>query len=398
VPARAKLISGVMVEPTILERPKIQQKPIQQEVHRNLSTKIVMTDGRLSGDMFPRLSQSLDVKTTGLALYDDFNRSFYADQLDPYGFGVYADNGVAYYNGDYWRADIIPVDRKMIVQRDSRKPLSAVSMYEMINADIGRYQIVSRSFEAVNLSRFPLLYQYPIAPTMILRSDNVGVKSKRTELNFSGSLVFQPGTDIWNSPGIYIGNSTYVYNSTLQTSAPPITLDGVIHTSPNVLSGSLTGQIEDDIGIRGQILSPSIVHLSGSYNFSTQVFSGRIILDTSSPLQCALFTTDRYVTIFDVFRTNVSGELFTSIDDSSYAYRLAISLQNIPPESRPLNGYYRTHYRYKKPVFSRNVVHEQSFAGQSSMYFRKGLQTQGTTVQENGLLDNSPPVVITKTS
>lgn len=398
VPARAKLISGVMVEPTILERPKLQQKPINQEVHRNFSTSITMTDGRLSGSMFPRLSHSLDIKTNGLALYDDFNRSFYADQLDPYGFGVFAAGGVAYYNGDYWRADIVPITRKMIIECDKRKPIASISDYETINADHGRYQIVSKSFESINLARFPLLYQYPITSTMVLQTYDANVLNQRTEFDFSGSITYQIGSDIWGAPGTYIGNSTYIYNTTLQTSVPPITIDGVIRSSPNVLSGSLAGQIEDDIGIRGMILAPSIVHLSGSYNFTTKMFVGTMILDTTSPLQCVFYTTDQSVTIFDVFRENAKGELFASIDDSSYAYRLAISLQNIPPGSRPLNGYYHTHYRYKKPVFSRTVVYIPAGNGQPSMYFRKGLQTQRTTVQENGLLDNSPPVVITKTS
>ena len=397
VPARSKLISGVMIEPTILERPKLQQKPVTGSAASSTTGVIMITNGGLSGDVFPRLSQSLDVKTTGLALYDDFNRSFYADQLDPYGFGVFADNGITYYNGDYWRADIIPINRTMIVECDKRKPIASASMYEMINADGGRYQIVSKSFEAVNLSRFPLLYQYPIAPTMVLHTVDVGVQSQRTELNFSGSLMFQTGTDMWASVGQIIGPSTYFYDTTLSTSVPPITLDGVIRMSPNVISGSLTGQIEDDIGIRGQILTPSVVHLSGSYNFSTHVFSGRLILDTASPLQCVFYTIDRSVTIFDVFQSNTKGELFASIDDTSYSYRLAISLQNIPSGSRPLNGYYKTHYRFKKPVFSRSVVRVPSADG-TIAHFRKGLQTQRTTVQENGLLDNSPPVVITKTS
>ncbi len=396
VPARAKLISGVMIEPTILERPKIQQKPIQQEVHRNLSTGITMTDGRLSGSVFPRLSQSLDIKTTGLALYDDYNRSFYADQLDPYGFGVFADNGIAYYNGDYWRADIIPVNRKIIVECDKRKPVASVSNYESINADNGRYQIVSRSFEAVNLSRFPLLYQYPTTPTMVLHTVDVNVPTQRTEFNFSGSITCQDGFIGFTDPGTYIGNSTYVYNTTAWTWYPPMLIDGVISTAPTVLSGSLSGRIVGGIGLRGLIPSPAIVHLSGSYNASSFMFVGRVIVDTTSPLQCAFYTIDPSETIFDTFRSNAIGDLFGSIDDSSYAYRLAISLQNIPAGSRPLNGYYRTHYRYKKPMFSRSMVHVPSVNG--AMYFRKGLQTQQTTVQENGLMDNSPPVVITKTS
>jgi hypothetical protein len=395
VPARAKLISGIMVEPTMLERPKIQQKTGSVELHRNLSARIVMTDGRLSGSSaFPRLSQSLDIKTTGRALYDDFNRAFYSDQLDPYGFGIYADNGISYYNDDYWRADIVPIMRKMIVASDKRKPLSEISAYDMINADNGRYQIVSKSFESVNLSRFPLLYQYPIAPNMVLQSYDVNVQSQRTEFSFSGSITFQGGSDIWGAPGMFIGNSTYVYDTTLQTSLPPLSINGVIRSSQNVLSGSLAGQIVDNIGVTGTISAPAIVHLSGSYNFTSKMFIGQIILDTSSPMQCAFYTTDRSVTVFDVFRTNAHGDLFSTIDDSSYTYRLAISLQNIPPGSRPLNGYYRTHYRYKKPMFSRSTVYVPS----TSTYFRKGLQTQKTTVQEDGLLDNSPPVVITKTS
>jgi hypothetical protein len=396
VPARAKLISGVMIEPTILERPKIQQKPATGSASSALVGNIGITNGRLSGSMFPRLSQSLDIKTDGLALYDDYNRSFYADQLDPYGFGVFADNGISYYNGDYWRADIVPINRKIIVECDNRKPVASVSNYESINADNGRYQIVSRSFEAVNLSRFPLLYQYPTTPTMVLSTYDINIPTQRTEFNFSGSITFQIGSDIWGAPGTIIGGSTYFYNTTLATSHPPLTVDGVVHSSPSVLSGSLIGQIDGDIGLRGTIPSPSIVHLSGSYNFATNVFVGRIILDVTSPFYGVFYTTDREVTIFDAFRSNASGELFNTIDDASYSYRLAISLQNIPVGSRPLNGYYKTHYRYKKPMFSRSVVHMSSIGGDT--YFRKGLQTQQTTVQENGLMDNSPPVVITKTS
>lgn len=383
VPARTKTVTGILVEPSILERPKIQQKQVQHEIHRNVSTSTSVGNGRPVGTFIPQLTQSLDVKVRGTALYDDENRTFYNDRLDSYGFGIFADNGVAYYKGDYWRVDVAPIKKTRIVEVESRIPISQTTEFDTVNTNHGKYHIFSQSYESVNISRFPVLQQYPIEPTMIL--------STGTEFIFSGSIKFPP----YFSPPI----STGYVNSNYGTTVSPwtITIDGAA-TSQNVVSASLTGMIDVPIGIYGTVSGSNSINLNGLYNNSGNTFDGKITILSGAKMKMYFYTLTPGELIFTTILNNTRGSLFTSIYNKSYTYRRDLSFLNIPNGSRQLDGYHFTHYRFKRPMFNRKIINILNDSRKVVGRFKKGSQTQKTTIQMDGLLDNSPPVVITKTA
>lgn len=383
-PARTKTVSGLMIEPSILERPKIQQKAMRQEVHRNVGTAIDAGSGKPIGTYINQLTQSLDIKVRGDALYDDYNRSFYNDRLDPFGFGIYADNGIAYYRDDFWRVDVVPIKKTVIVESKKRKPLSQTTEVDVVDTDRGRYQIISQSYESVNISQFPVLSQYPIEPTMVLGTGTVFT-------TFNGKIQFKSSTGtITGTPP----NQVYVVTMSA-ASGSNITMDGLV-TSTYVVSGSLTGKINGELGVFGNVNYPNQIMFSGSYNNTTQVFNGIVTLVPGATVSAYFYTPVKQSSIFDEFRDHTNGSLFTSILSTSYKYRRDLSLKNIPIGSRPLNGYYFTHYRFKRPVFSRRTVQIVDNNGSFAGTFRRGSQNQKTTVQLDGLFDNSPPIVITK--
>ena len=393
VPARTKTVSGILIEPTILERPKIQQKPPTHEIHRNLSTLVDIKRG-ISGIVSPKLEQSIEVKIRGISLYDDYNRAFYNNALDPFGFVIYAEYGISYYNDDFYRVDIVPVKRSLIVESKHRVPLSQATEFDIVNTDKCKYQIISQSYESINTSRFPVLYQYPITSDLLLNTVDENVASQRTEFtHFSGSIIFTncnvsllPGSqtidaEVWSIPEL-----------------PTKTIINGFATSQNIISGSLFGIINSSVGVNGTVDFNRRVLLSGSYNSDTQIFDGRVIISSGTSVQMFFYTTQKTKSIFTVLRENASGTLFDYINQISYTYRKNLSFQNIPYGSRLLDGYYSTHYRYKKQNFSRKPINIVSDSGNFVGTFKKGLQTQKTTVQQDGLLDNSPPIVITKTT
>ena len=390
VPARTKTVSGILIEPSILERSKIQQKKPQNEIHRNISTNISV-DNAMSGIVVGQLTQSLDVTVRGKSLYDDYNRVFYNTQLDPHGFGIYADHGISYYNDDYWRVDIVPNKRTITVESKFRMPLAQTNEFDVVNTERGRYQIISQSYDSINISRFPVLSEYPIEKTMILNTINVGNQSQRTEFsNFRGTIsratfnfTIQAGTHPFNNA---VASSSFAHMLITGTT-----------TSPNILSSSLYGTINAPVGVSGYIGIDQPIILSGSYTAtgSTISFSGSIILDTGTEMSMSFYSPTPTVSVFDVLKLNARGPLFNYIDTITYEYRRDLSFQNIPIGSRSLHGYYFTHYKYKKQNFSRKPMALRNIDGNVEGIFSRGVQTQKTTVQDTGLLDNSLPIVIT---
>lgn len=390
VPARSKLVTGALIEPTILERVKLPQKPVQQETHRNLAAHLSIGDATPSATIAPTLTRSIDIKTAGRSEFDDYNRAFYPDRLDSNGFGIYAENGITYYKGDYWRVDVLPVVRKFTSENVSRKSLLATTDYERTNCDGNRYTTFSQSFEVVNISQFPVLYQYPITPNLRLQTTDQYTLANRTEFSgFTGSISFFA----WDQPPAS-SSGTHIVDA--------ITLGGLVvirgtAVSDNVYTTDAIGKIIEPIGIYGKTTGQ--VRISGSYNRHTGEFSGYVLLPNGTAMDSYFYVNASDRSIFDLLKSNTTGRLFKGITDSSYTYRRAISYQNVPAGSRPLNGYHFTHRRYKKPTVSKAEVKIVDDSGRFNGTYKRGLQTQKTTVQaETGLRDNSPAIVIKNSS
>lgn len=113
VPARTNTLTGILVEPTILERPKYQVKPIFSEMNsgsvfyaditashyfRDPNTKLL----RLSMSIDSTLSTSLDFSYATLPLRDypvNYGGNYISDVMDKYSLGHFAD-GVVYTTQD----------------------------------------------------------------------------------------------------------------------------------------------------------------------------------------------------------------------------------------------------------------------------------------------------------
>lgn len=109
IPARANTLTGVLIEPTILERPKYQSKPIASEVNvgsvfyadvtashyfRDPNTKLL----RLSMSLNSTLSTSFDMSYLTLPIRDypvNYGGNYISDVMDNYSLGHFAD-GVVY--------------------------------------------------------------------------------------------------------------------------------------------------------------------------------------------------------------------------------------------------------------------------------------------------------------
>lgn len=113
VPARTNTLTGILVEPTVLERPKYQIKPIESEVNsgsvfyaditashyfNDPNTKLV----RLSMSLDASLSTSLDISYVTLPTIDypvNYGGNFISDVMDRYSLGHFA-SGVVYTTQD----------------------------------------------------------------------------------------------------------------------------------------------------------------------------------------------------------------------------------------------------------------------------------------------------------
>lgn len=112
-PARTNVLTGILIEPTILERPKYQIKPIFSEVNsgsvfyaditashyfRDPNTKLL----RLSMSLDASLSTSLDISNVTLPTRDypvNYGGNYIPDVMDKYSLGHFAD-GVVYTTQD----------------------------------------------------------------------------------------------------------------------------------------------------------------------------------------------------------------------------------------------------------------------------------------------------------
>ena len=401
VPARTKLVEGLMIEPTILERPKLQLKPLHVSVPNNLIGSVAPTNRILESSVVGLLTQSLSVSTSGKSTWDDVNRLFYSDSVEPYGFVIAADNGIAFYNNDYYRVDILQKTGSVIVNQDSRPSLSgsydstssfvagsstsATSSYDAQGngPDRGKYYTMKKHWSQINISRLPILLEIPPSNSRqnlkLSTIDDTSLSAnKKTLFNFTGSMTFSSGSGL---------SSQYA----------PIILDGIV-TAPNIISGSLSGSILTQIGLRGTIYAGT-ASLGGTYDYVNHIFSGSILLTNSATFSGSFYSLDSNKSAIDYLVPRTNGNVFVALRDSELGYRKSLSLLNVPYNSRSLNGYYSTHYRYKNPLFRKKTVKLLDNGANSVGTFKMGSQTQQTTVQSGtGLRDNSLPIVITKTT
>jgi len=393
IPARAKLLDGILVEPSILERPKIQLKPIKKENIAQKDSNIQMSKS-VTATKLPSLNDTLTSRHDGKTIVGDVNQRFFPDDADQYGFSVYSEDGITYYNGEYYRADVIQIKKQYQVKNEYYLPSNSpqqsyisntnknsnlysetrsLSDYEISVNLNGNLQTITSSYYKINLAKLPTLFEY----TQDCSYLNTG---------FAGRVDFDPG---------FTGAAT---NYQISSS----------HHLEGILYGQIIGNLGQGeifipgISARADYISPYPLSFNGAFYYfdNSYHFYGTIDGGIPGSLNLAKYTTTFYTSptgssIFDVFRYNTSGPFFGSLA-SGINYRKEYSMQYYPSNATLLNGYYSNHYKYSKQQFSLKEINSYDNTN-SSFKWKKNSQNKKTTVDPvTGLLDNTDPV-ITKT-
>jgi len=370
VPARVKLVDGILVEPSILERPKIELKPmVRENIPQRVSSIAIYKD--VEGYKLEQKTASLSVRNSGLSILNDINHTFFPTDYNEYGTAIYAENGITYYNDEFYRADVIEVKKSYQVHNKYNLPKSSLDDRE-INVNLnGTVQTVSRSYYKINLAKLPTLYEYPMTMSFV-PSNQV--------FYFSGSVGFShsDGYD-----GGYAITSSHNINGTISGS-----IYGFDYRN-TWIDGNIA-----DVKVNADYFGSSGVTYVGNFVNSGSIvfFEGNITgISPTSTYRANFYVTDRTVSIFTEFKNKTTGPLFGPLG-SGINYRKQFSMEYYPYNAKLLNGYSPDHYKYGKTQFS---VKEITSYDQNNKQFKwkKGSQNKKTTVNaETGLLDNSDPV------
>lgn len=374
VPARAKLVDGILIEPTILERPKIQLRPLVREV---IPQKEGVIQGKpsINPTFIPQLTHTLALKKAGHAIFTDVNQIRFPIEEDVYGFGVFSDDGVTLYNGEYYRTDVIKINKQYQIHNAVNLPKSSLNEYEEQLNYGGTVTTVSRSYYKVNLAKLPTLHEYITTASLV-------------SVYFDGNVTFEPTAT--PTTGTYVVSSSHV-------------IDGIITGS--IIGTSGAGTIfSPGIKVSASYQSNYLVTYTGSFTASgggSYKFIGNIEGEIpASVINAPLlmqFYTEFYNSptgsnsIFDDFSILTQGSFFGGID-AGIQYRKEYSLRYYPNNAELLNGYYITHYKYSKQQFSVKEVNSYD-QNNNGFKWKRGSQNKKTTVDPaTGLLNNSEPV------
>ena len=369
IPARAKLVDGILIEPSILERPKIQLKPLTQEVIEQKVADVPSKSNIAATNLLAHVGTTA-INNTGRTIQNDVNSVFYPTDSDEFGFSIYSDNGIAHYKDEYYRADVVRNKKQYQVYNQYALPKSSLDDYEKnVNLD-GTVDTISRSYYKTNLARLPVIYEYPLN------------FSPQNTVNFSGSISLYLG----------LANGTAAYSSSVAH-----TIDGIMYGPVTIFGGESrnSGIISPGIYVTASYIGTDMIVFAGNFSVSSslQMFDGTIqLLGTPATAYSGLFKSKNpKFSIFDEFRNKTYGQGFGPVR-YGIDYRKNISVQNYPYNAEILNGYYHTHYKYTKQQFSQKDI---NLYDQSNITFnwKKGSQNKKTTIDpRTGLLDNSDPV------
>lgn len=365
VPHRTSVVSGILIEPSILERPKLEiKKPKQQNIQIDVG-EINQKRNVFGISVINQLNTELHVSSNGLTVYEDAFGSFYPDRLDPYGFSILGNKGVSFYVDDYYRVEVIKIKKSYTVLE--KKPRTATIVPSNLKSYIPNHQTIEKFYDQMSISKFPIVSKIP------------GFVLSRAEMIFSGEIIGNVVGKVTNLSAFV--DQDFIFSGSFYNSD-----SGENIVSGSGESGSFLNQ-DTKLGIEGLISSGSFVSIN-------QIIPGEdeYILVINGLITAALYTPDKSQ-IFDYLINNSRGFFFSGIRDSSFNYRLNISQQNKPAGSVPLDGYYLTHYRTKKPINDKNKIITKGSLNTRSGIFKKNFQTQKTTVDSlTGLTNNTSAI------
>lgn len=390
IPARAKLVDGILIEPTILERPKLEMKPLVKE-DVGQKTGVVDAAKTVASTKDPNKVARLFIDKRGTETYSDVNQVFFPIEDDIFGFKVYAEDGITYYQDEYYRADVIKYQKKYQITQRYVDPYSQLTENEIVNDFGGKTETITRSYYKVNMIKLPISDRYPMTASF-----NTSLQGNTY---FSGNLYFDIGLRGWQ---------TY-------TTTNPHNIDGL-------MSGSLSGldTLQDPNAIffqQGNVFNPGL-RISGSLigngqsvtydgyfdvDNGVQSFEGNIYgsingntVNDMTAYNIYFISEAPTASIFNRFIENTSKNLFGPLGQG-LSYRKAYSMEYYPSNATLLDGYRSVHYKNTKQQFSTVEINSylvDPVSGvQSNFKWRRGSQNKKTTIDPTtGLLNNSDPV------
>lgn len=390
IPARAKLVDGILIEPTILERPKLEIKPIKKE---NISQKTGVVDTYSNISAF-NLNQNTGIVNynldTGVSILNDINHVMFDSDFSEFGFGIYSEKGLTYYNEKFYRCDIIKVKKKYSYYRSTVLDENTLPSDE--NTAFNReVQTVEKYYEKINLVGFPILNNYPM--TVSMWSPPISAGESAPNIYFKGRTSFNIGYLGWRKYSVNTAHSIdgTITGSIFERIAPTTQSYGVIY-SPIKASGSY------DPKVGYSVVYDGLFNLDENNN---PTFDGSIYINppvyttaTIGPEFYLTLSSDKPEnSIFSEFIEKTTGPLFARLTQG-VAYQKSLSLAYKPSSSALLDGYYQTHYKYKKQQFSKKEINSFDNMGRPFKW-AKGSQNKKTTIDpKTGLLNNSDPVEI----
>lgn len=379
VPARARLVDGILIEPSILERPKLQSKPIVQETIHQKEADVLLDRG-VYASKFPSLSTSVAIKNSGTTILNDVNHRFFPEDEDHFGFGVFAVDGITYYKNDYYRADEIKIKKEYQVHNKYNLQKSELNDYEKnVNLD-GTVQTVTSSYYKINMTKLPFLTTFDVTAS-------VAMSSSFGYTYFSGSVDFVPP---------YTGiNIAFSVSSSHHISG---VVSGVIVGSGSASDGYISSP---GMKLQAKYDSTYPINYKGTFTYSYPLdlyyFEGTIDTGVTPPslgftkFNMTFSSLVEGTYIFDEFKYRTSGTFFGAAA-SSNNYRKRFTMRNYPKNATLLNGYYTNHYKYTNQQFSIKEINAYDNKD-NGFKWKKGSQNKKTTVDPTtGLLDNSEPV------
>lgn len=389
VPARAKLVDGILIEPTILERPKLEIKPLKKE---NINQQVGSVDSTEDISVF-NIKQNVGLVDysidTGTSLLNDVNHVMFDSDFSEFGFGVYSEKGLTYYNEKFYRCDIIKSKKKYSVYR--AKVLDENTLPPEINTRFNReVQTIEKYYDKINLVGFPNINSYPMTASMW--SAPVGAEIP-TNIYFKGKTSFNIGYLGWS---VYSTTSPHSIEGTITGSifervSPTLQMYGVIN-SPIKASGSYDPKIGYSVVYDGlfNLDISGMPTFEGSIYVNPPVYSNSVV---GPEFYLNLSSDNPNNSIFSEFIEKTKGPLFARLTQG-VNYQKNLSLSSKPSSSVLLDGYFHTHYKYKKQQFSKKEINSFDNTGKSFKWI-KGSQNKKTTVDpKTGLLNNSEPVEI----
>jgi hypothetical protein len=247
-------------------------------------------------------------------------------------------------------------------------------------------ETVEKYYDKVNLVGFPNVSSYPMTASMWAVPD---IGQSPTSIYFKGKTSFNVG---------YLGWAVYGINSS--------------HTIEGTITGSIYEKVQPSGQFYGVINSP--LNVSGSYNSNgglsvyydglfnldddnNPIFEGSIYtnfytnLTLGPEFYLTISSASPSVSVFTEFIEKTSGPLFARLTQG-VNYQKTLSLASKPSSSLLLDGYFYTHYKYKKQQFSKKEINSIDKNGRGYKWV-KGSQNKKTTVDPTtGLLNNSEPV------